>query len=454
MEKILFARVEAWVVAILLLLALIGAILFGAVVLEHSRNDQRFRTVGGAAVAVASLPRTAREIIRNRDPRIAERTDRFGDRGGWILYRDPVEAGLGGYLLLSRFDGDTERAQVELIDLASLQVRYTWRPDAEAILDGARPGTVRGKGEKWNRGFFEAVHPLLLDDGGLLVKDHDSPLVRIDRCSDRQWMQDENLYHHSTSADATGTIWAPSHIDPPSPEFGPKIIEDGIARLSLDGTVLSEVSAPQLLVRNGYLPLIFTGGGYRDDPLHLNDIEPALANGPYWQAGDLFLSFHHISAVALYRPSTDRILWLKQGPWIGQHDVDILNDHEISIFNNNAYDNGNGSRILDQNEVMIYDFATDSVRSPFRAAMKQADVMTLSEGLSDFTETGHLIVEEENSGRLLIFAPDGTLVAEFINRDQQGRIFTLGWSRYVNKAEAETTLATIARQPPCPPVGP
>ena len=37
----------------------------------------------------------------------------------------------------------------------------------------------------------------------------------------------------------------------------------------------------------------------------------------------------------LYRPSTNKVIWFKQGPWRFQHDVDIINKNTIAIFDNN-----------------------------------------------------------------------------------------------------------------------
>src|SRR5690606_40126395 len=59
----------------------------------------------------------------------------------------------------------------------------------------------------------------------------------------------------------------------------------------------------------------------------------------------LFLSFRHMSMIMLYRPATDEIVWKKQGPWLAQHDVDILDATRIGVFNNNAYDRGTDARI-------------------------------------------------------------------------------------------------------------
>ena len=40
--------------------------------------------------------------------------------------------------------------------------------------------------------------------------------------------------------------------------------------------------------------------------------------------------------IILYRPTTNKVLWYQQGPWIYQHDVDILGNNEISIFSPNC----------------------------------------------------------------------------------------------------------------------
>ena len=67
--------------------------------------------------------------------------------------------------------------------------------------------------------------------------------------------------------------------------------------------------------------------------------------------------------VLLYRPSTNEIIWKGAGPFFHQHDVDILDNHRISVFNNNSKDFA-GSNVVDgHNEVIIYDFKTDEYSS-------------------------------------------------------------------------------------------
>ena len=39
------------------------------------------------------------------------------------------------------------------------------------------------------------------------------------------------------------------------------------------------------------------------DPIHLNDIEPALGDTQYWKQGDVFLSIRDQNAIFHYRPT-------------------------------------------------------------------------------------------------------------------------------------------------------
>ena len=55
------------------------------------------------------------------------------------------------------------------------------------------------------------------------------------------------------------------------------------------------------------------------------------------EKGDLFLSLRSQNMIILYRLSTNKIISHITGPFSNQHDVDIISDKEISIFNNNIY---------------------------------------------------------------------------------------------------------------------
>lgn len=132
-----------------------------------------------------------------------------------------------------------------------------------------------------------------------------------------------------------------------------------------------------MLVWNGYRHLLNDFIGYDRNPLHLNNVQPVVRDGPFWRRNDLFVSLRTNSVVLLYRPATDEVVWLQSGPWLHQHAVDIVSDHEISAFSNNSVGTGDGEmRVLGAKEVYIYDFATSETRSPWRETLQRHEVRT------------------------------------------------------------------------------
>ena len=258
-----------------------------------------------------------------------------------------------------------------------------------------------------NKTRFREIHPWIEENGDLIVKDHNSPLFRVDPCGNRLWMLQGAVYHHSTEADAAGNLWIPSIAERNSLAIKDSFWEDVIRQVSPSGKLLYSKSVTQILMRHGYANWLFGTDIYNDDPTHLNDIEPVLADGPYWKKGDLFLSLRNVSAIMLYRPSTDQIVWMKRGPWMSQHDVDILDDHRIGIYDNAAEDRGDEEEpyFPSSSQIMVYDFATDKISLPLEKAMKDNDIRTLSEGLFTQLPDGSTMIEDVTGGRFFIFRP-------------------------------------------------
>ena len=181
--------------------------------------------------------------------------------------------------------------------------------------------------------------------------------------------------------------------------------------------------------------LIFKTTFYIRDPLHLNDIQPVLTDGPHWKRGDVFFSLRYQSMIILYRPSTNKIIWKGVGHSAGQHDVDILDDHRISFFNNNVKHFFDGKKVDDNSEVVIYDFKTDSYSKYFDESLEQYDVRSLSQGRSKILENGDLFIEEQNFGRLLYFNKDTSVQWQYVNRADNGNVYPVSWPRILHKPE-------------------
>lgn len=440
-------------VYILLLTLFVGAFItvsFGAAVRHILLGGPRFQGIfGDTLLTIAEFPSLAKQAVKETQGggnQVIE--DRFPDLDGFKK-SGVVQAGAledKGYLLLSSYDKDKGQSTVQMICIADQQILYEWAPDIDAIL--ALGDT------KLTKHSYRIFHPLLLADGGLIFQASDypsSPLVKISPSSSVEWFV-EGVYHHSIEQDAEGNIWACSVMQPSSYAGTLSHRDDAIAHISPAGKVLFKKSVAKILEENGYRGLL--AAGFSDDPIHLNDIQPALTDSKFWKKGDLLLSMRHRSTIALYRPTTDKIVWLKTGPWMNQHDVDFVSDHEISVFGNDLiWHKENTARgddripseevLLDgHNNVYVYDFTSDTVTMPYKKAMKSMEVQTMAEGRSEILSNGEVFIEETNHGRILCLTPD-TAKWEFVRRVDKDHLSMPSWSRYLNKEQAQKILPKL-----------
>ena len=63
---------------------------------------------------------------------------------------------------------------------------------------------------------FEYRHPLLLEDGSIISDSDYSVEFKIDFCSNLQWINDEEIFHHSKMLDHEGNIWVGGQMNPKS----------------------------------------------------------------------------------------------------------------------------------------------------------------------------------------------------------------------------------------------
>ena len=439
--RLLFSRVELWVVLLLLLVGCLLTIGFGATVLYAERQKGRLGTVSQAVLVIAEIPLTAKSMLHADTRFRVWDSERYKSTPtGWSFPSGPITE-TGGYVLLSRYDGTDKREKLELVSLPSMRTVYSWPVNGSEL----RKRVGRSlEPISWDNGYFVPIHPWLEVNGDLIVKNFYAAF-RIDACGKPLWSVHDAAYHHSIEADAEGNLWIPSTPERPSVEFvSDKFQDNGISEISPSGKLLFVRSVAQILIRHGYANWLFSIP--YDDPTHLNDIQPVLVDGPYWKKGDLFLSLRNLSTIMLYRPSTDEIVWFKRGPWIDQHDVDILDDHRISIYDNAAQARTSGTPyIASSSQVMVYDFATGKVSMPLQRAMNDNAVRSFTEGLFTQLAGGSTLIEDPNEGKLIIFRADGAIAAQYLNRAKDGWLYHLGWSRYIDQASGDAALTNLRK---------
>ena len=434
----MFKKIEIWILYLVVLLGIPITIGFGVLVRQELTGSIRLGRVSKTALFLAEIPKNLKLAFAENIHAVKE--NRFPSLDGF----DGTPNTSQSYLLLSRYDGDLNEGLVELVDLKNFKVLHTWNPDINQFNKSIKKIDEFKYIERDNnnsRQYFR--HPKLTKDAGLLFSS--SPFRKIDACSNLIFQNEHDRFHHSIETDIEGDIWVPSYMYPqdlPVLKVGRDTIEEGgfiddaIVKLSPDGEILFEKSVSQIFIDNDLEYLLFAhGNGFESDPIHLNDIQPVNSNGKFWQKGDVFLSLRNQSMILLYRPSTNKVIWKGTGPIFQQHDIDILNDHTISIFNNNSKNLKDGRVVDGHNEVIIYDFKLDEYSSYQNDSLIKNEVRTITAGLSQILSNGDLFIEETDYGRTLYFDNDGSLRWTYVNRADNGKNYILAWSRILYNKE-------------------
>ena len=349
-----------------------------------------------------------------------------------------------GYLLLSGLSAQESQSIVQLIRIADGHVMAKWVPDWKYIHRQIRHHRFI---LKENSLTYRANHPLLMNDGSLIFNTNGS-LVRQPLCSHSPSWVSSYVFHHSVELASDGrSVWAPSVTEQfavDNPVLKDRLRDDSLAEVSLDGRVIQNLSFSKILADNNLTAHMLgnTGFALSDDPIHINQITPAVSNGPYWQRGDLLISARHLSSVYLYRPSNGKIVWHQQGPWINQHSAHFFKDHAIAVFGNNVY----GARLSNpfiynemHNQVYLYDFVNSTVRKVHPKSLEYLKPQTITEGRAQILKDMTLFVEETNNGRLFKLDSNGMLQWSYLNTFDEKYLGAVSWSRYISKAEMEQT---------------
>ena len=337
----MFKKIEIWILYLVVLCLILFAIFFGVLVRQELVGTVKMGKISQAALFLAEIPMNIKKILHvTKDPGVDLGVGkRFKDKYGFVGSFNKKNY----FLLLSRYDGDISESVVELINLEDQEVIQRWNPDIKyinSLIDQKREEYLLLERD-FHENRFKIHSPLITSDGGLLFHANGSALIKIDACNKLKWINDIDHFHHSNEVDSNENYWVPSRIFPYSLDdinvgnnYG-DFFEDAITKVSIEGKILFQKSVSQILIDNELEHLVFQLCiSWR--PIHLNDIQP-VEDGTYWKKGDLFLSLRSQNMIILYRPSTNKIISSITGPFSNQHDIDIISDKEISIFNNNVY---------------------------------------------------------------------------------------------------------------------
>ncbi|CAG0997735.1 hypothetical protein METP2_03037 [Methanosarcinales archaeon] len=369
------------------------------------------------------------------------------DTSGWSeKFPDPSD---NGYLLLSHVTHEDKQGVVSLIRISDGKQIFKVVPDFSKIANSQKATRYfQISGKDWSM----PIHPLLARNGDLIFS-ADGSLIRHSICEKKTLWQSDGSFHHSIEEDADGNIWVPSITSGSFPEnkfLNEHLKDDAITKVSANGVVLLRQSFARILIDNDLRALVLGhfGDVFNNDPVHMNDITPALSDGKFWKKDDLLISARLSSGVFLYRPSTNKILWHKIGPWLGQHDANFIGDHQISVLGNDAVNAmPNGSEFLrqnDSNQIYLVDLQTNTISTPYKEIMERLRLRTVSQGRATILDDGSAYFEETDNRRHVRFDKERLLWSR-INLFDADYLGAVSWGRYMTNDE----VSKIIKAKPC-----
>jgi len=245
-------------------------------------------------------------------------------------------------------------------------------------------------------------------------------------------------YHHSIEVFQDSLLYLCAYGKDTLGELG-GIKNDVIVLLNINtGNKLYEKSIPNILIKNNMSSFLlgtnnFSNNNDLADLIHVNDIQPVNKNTNFAKVGDLFLSFKHLSTVILYRPSTDSVLWYNIGPWLNQHDVDIIDMDKIGIYNNNNIKDG---LYLKNNysNIITFDFNTKKYSKIHELIFSKLKIRSDWGSRFEVLDNGNFFVEDTPNGMYYLISKNGSLISSKNFPFDSVKTTTSAWARpYTSK---------------------
>ena len=246
-------------------------------------------------------------------------------------------------------------------------------------------------------------------------------LVKYDKDNNVLWKYLAHVHHDLTVAPDGRIFVLTQEIGqddlPQYPHLKAPRIDDYIAVLSPDGHELNKIRIIDSLLRSPYSRLVDTVPWYiqkgAGDYLHTNSIEyldgTTAQKLPEAKEGRLLLSFREIGTLAIFDPGTGEIVWTMRGPWLRQHDPDLLANGNILLFDNQGnLGPGGMTRVIEvdpKSHRIVWTYA-GTPQEPFESEVRSSEARLAN---------GNTLITEFDGGRLLEVTRSGQIVWNYVN---------------------------------------
>ena len=357
----MFKKIEVWLVILICLVMLIAQVFSNSLIIDHYNGGKNFKSLKRIIFYIAEVPINFKNIFdiskRNESiSKIDEATiEEISSSTGNFIKNEHKK----GYILTSVFSPKIGSTKTVLINIADEKIYKEWQIDLNDLKNKTTLKIIPK--------IFRSQHPLLLDDGSVVITEGEGPMINISRCNKINWVLDKHTHHSINKIDDKNLIINTVKYDNDfnyMSEFDrqklssmkktlrddsfsifnlnkKKITEEfSLIKIFHDNNLLYQIYNQESLLFKNKLPEnlneninIRTDKEYDLDIFHLNDAEYIKISDGIVKKGDIILSLRNLNMVLIYRPSSNKVIKYKIGPWTQQHDVEYK-DGKIFIFGN------------------------------------------------------------------------------------------------------------------------
>ena len=273
----------------------------------------------------------------------------------------------------------------------------------------------------------------LYPDGSILVSFEYKGLAKLDHCSRPIWLLDKPT-HHAILPLPDGSFWT---LSAAQTAVRPHLVkghrEETILHVSADGDVLDEINVIDAILKGRYEAILLQGHpslpeNENLDTIHLNDIElvteELAARLPQVRAGDFLVSLRGSNALAVISRNSKAVVWSMVGPFMRQHDPDILRDGTLLVFDNRTEAKQRTPvRWLERpqawgfSRILQLDPATQQILWSFEGS-EAFPFYSAIQGKQQMLGNGNILVSDPEGGRAFEVSPahDNQVVWEYVNK--------------------------------------
>ena len=249
-------------------------------------------------------------------------------------------------------------------------------------------------------------------------------LIKVDKDSNLLWKFSDST-HHDVRFSQDGRIYTLTNKFkqeplPGVPDLLPPLLLDDVVILDSAGNELDRIDVADAINKSKYRKLLAGATPNKlGDHFHTNTVQPLSkeisAAFDFAEEGQILICLRELSAIVLLDPIEKKVVWAMRGPWIGQHDAEMLANGNILIFDNK----GNFSRDAGVSRILEFDPHTLAIQWKYTGNLDSLFSVDIR-GSQQRLPNGNTLITASTQGSLFEVTPENEIVWRFNNPARSG----------------------------------